>query len=210
MSDRFMYTAMFSGMFLGASMIVPLGVQNSYVLSQGIKREHHFTIATICMLCDILLISLGIFGGGQLITSSNTLMLIIGWGGFVFLMAYACIAFRSFWINDYQQEKRNFKSSSKKKVIVTTLALTLLNPHVYLDTVMILGSVGGAFQGKEKLAFAIGTFLASIIWFYSLAGGAAKLAPWLDKPSVRRWIDFFIGIVMLVIAGFLLQTTLVK
>lgn len=205
-----MYTAMFSGLFLGASMIIPLGVQNSYVLSQGIKREHHFTIATVCMLCDILLISLGIFGGGKLITSSPALMAIIGWGGFLFLICYASMAFHSFWKNDYTFSSTEHGSASKKKVVVTTLALTLLNPHVYLDTVMILGSVGGAFEGREKFAFALGTFLASILWFYSLAGGAAKLAPWLNKASVRRWIDFFIGTIMLVIAVFLLRTILVK
>lgn len=195
-----MISALFHGLFLGASMIIPIGVQNSYVLNQGIKRNHHFLTATICMLCDITLIALGIFGGGKLIASNDTLMFIMGWGGMIFLVSYAAIAFKNCWRNDYNQPEKVTMLTSRKAVVATTLAVTLLNPHVYLDTVMILGSVAGAFEGQEKLFFAIGTMLASVIWFYSLAGGAAKLAPWLSQPKIQRAIDGLIGSIMLFVA----------
>lgn len=193
-------SALFQGVFLGASMIIPLGVQNSYVLSQGIKRNHHFLTATICMLCDVMLIGLGVFGGGKLIASNEWLMLTMGWGGILFLVSYSVMAFRNAWNNGYQLPEKVEALNGKKAVVATTLAVTLLNPHVYLDTVMILGSVAGTFAGQEKLYFALGTVIASIIWFYSLAGGAAKLAPWLGQPKVQRMIDVFIGLIMLFVA----------
>ncbi len=193
-------SALIQGVFLGASMIIPLGVQNSYVLSQGIKRNHHFLTATICMLCDVFLIGLGVFGGGKLIASNEWLMLTMGWGGILFLVSYSVMAFRNAWHNSYQYPEKVAILNGKKAVVATTLAVTLLNPHVYLDTVMILGSVAGTFAGQEKLYFALGTVIASIIWFYSLAGGAAKLAPWLGQPKVQRNVDVFIGLIMLIVA----------
>ncbi len=201
-------SALFQGVAIGASMIIPLGVQNSYVLSQGIKQNHHFLTATVCMLCDILLIALGIFGGGKLIASNEWLMLIMGWGGMLFLLAYSGLSFRNAWRNQYQSPEKVKLLNSRKAVIGTAFAVTLLNPHVYLDTVMILGSIGGTFDGQEKIAFALGTMLASILWFYSLAGGAAKLAPWLSLAKVQRYIDIVIGLIMLFIANTLFQSIL--
>ncbi|GGP83267.1 LysE/ArgO family amino acid transporter [Shewanella ulleungensis] len=199
-------SALFQGLILGLGMIIPIGAQNSYILSQGIKRNHHFLAATICMLCDVLLIGLGIFGGGKLIASSEWLMLLIGWGGVSFLVVYAAISFKSVWINQYSVATHITATTSRKKIIGTTFAVTLLNPHVYLDTVMILGSVGGTFDGNEKWAFAIGTMLASILWFYTIAFGAAKLAPWLGTPNVQRLIDSLVGVIMLIVAYSLLTT----
>ncbi len=102
--------------------------------------------------------------------------------------------------NQYQIEKLTHSKKTKIAVIITTLAVTLLNPHVYLDTVMILGSVGNQFINHEKIAFAIGTMLASILWFYSLAIGASKLVPWLGKEKIQRAIDISIGCIMWFIA----------
>ena len=193
-------SALFQGLILGLGMIIPIGAQNSYILSQGIKRNHHFLAATICMLCDVLLIGLGIFGGGKLIASSEWLMLLIGWGGVTFLVVYAVMSFKNVWRNQYQVATHIAAANSRKKIIGTTFAVTLLNPHVYLDTVMILGSVGGKFQGNERIAFAVGTMLASIIWFYSLAGAAAKMSPWLSQAKVKRTIDIVVGLIMCAIA----------
>ena len=189
-------TALFQGLVLGAGMIIPIGVQNSYVLNQGIKRNHHFLTATICMVCDVLLIALGIFGGGQLIASNEGLMLAISLGGTIFLLAYGGLAFKTAWRNRYEAAEHVKTLASRKAVVGTTLAVTLLNPHAYLDTVVILGSVGGTFEGNERLAFALGTMLASILWFYSLAGSASKLAPWLSQAKVRRGIDIAVGLIM--------------
>lgn len=203
-------SALLQGLVLGAGMIIPLGVQNSYVLSQGIKRNHHYLTATLCMVCDVLLIGLGVFGGGELIASSQWLMWLIGLGGIAFLVSYSAMSFIKVWKNKYVVADSIKAINGRKKVIVTTLAVTLLNPHVYLDTVMILGSVGGTFVGQEKLFFALGTMLASMIWFYSLAGGAAKLAPWLGKPKIQRYIDAFVAIIMLVVAFTLANSLMAK
>jgi len=203
-----MSAALLQGMALGASMIIPLGAQNSYVLSQGIKRNNHFLAATLCMLCDIILIAAGVFGGGKLIASNETLMFVMSWGGMAFLVAYSGFAFLNAWRNQYQSPDKPKLLTSKKAVIVTTLAVTLLNPHVYLDTVMILGSLAGAFQGQERTYFAIGAMLASVLWFYSLAGGAAKLAPWLGQPKVQRYIDVFIGLIMVFVAFTLFKSVI--
>lgn len=203
-------SALFQGLILGAGMIIPIGAQNSYVLSQGIRRNHHFLAATICMVCDVLLIGLGIFGGGKLIASHELLMLAIGWGGVLFLAVYAAMSFKSVYQNNYQNTTHEAAANSRNKIIGTTFAVTLLNPHVYLDTVMILGSVGGTFEGNEKLAFAFGTMLASVLWFYSLAMGAAKLAPWLGTPKTQRIIDGLVGTIMLVVAYSVFTTLLNK
>lgn len=197
-----MFSPLLQGLFLGASMIIPIGAQNSHILNQGIKKNHHFLAASICMLCDVTLIALGVFGGAQLIATSPTLVTVISWAGIIFLLAYASLSFRQAWLNNSTSEQNAADKAHKKPglVIVSTLAVTLLNPHVYLDTVLVLGSVGGQFQGNEKIAFALGTMLASMLWFYSLAGAAAKMSPWLNQAKVRRVIDMLVGLIMCVIA----------
>jgi len=194
------FSSMIQGLILGGSMIIPIGAQNSHILGQGIKRNHHILAATICMVCDVLLIGLGIFGGGKLIASSELLLMFITWGGILFLVIYGLLSFKNAWKNQYHGYGVHQAMKSKSVVIGSTFAVTLLNPHVYLDTVMILGSVGGKFDGNEKLAFAFGTIMASILWFYSLAVGAAKMAPWLARPKVQRVIDISVGLIMWLVA----------
>jgi L-lysine exporter family protein LysE/ArgO len=195
-----MFSSMIQGLVIGGSMIIPIGAQNSHILGQGIKRNHHILAATICMLCDVLLIGLGIFGGGKLIASSEWLLIVITWGGILFLTIYGMLSFKNAWKNQYYGFGAQQAIKSKTVVIGSTFAVTLLNPHVYLDTVMILGSVGGKFDGNEKLAFAFGTMVASILWFYSLAAGAAKMAPWLAQPKVQRVIGIGVGLIMWLVA----------
>ena len=197
-----MFSPLLQGLILGAGMIIPIGAQNAHVLNHGIKRNHHFLAATICMLCDVILIALGVFGGAKLIATSPTLVTIISWGGIIFLLTYAGLSFRQVWQNNYEKNQQLANELKHKPwlVIIATLSVTLLNPHVYLDTVMILGSVGGQFQGHERIAFAVGTMLASIIWFYSLAAAAAKMSPWLNQARVKRSIDMVVGVIMCAIA----------
>lgn len=196
-----MLSPLFQGLILGAGMILPIGAQNSHILNHGIKRHHHFLVATICMICDVSLIALGIFGGAKLLSSSPLLMSIVSWGGILFLSVYGAMSFYQVWKNSYLSAQTLQKTASGTGVVVgSTLAVSLLNPHVYLDTVVILGGVGGQFIGYEKIAFAVGTMLASLIWFYTLAGTAAKLSPWLNKAKIKRRIDLLIGIIMFAIA----------
>ncbi|WP_299266416.1 LysE/ArgO family amino acid transporter [uncultured Psychrosphaera sp.] len=192
--------ALLKGLILGAGMIIPIGAQNSFILNQGIKRNHHILAATICIICDVLLISIGIFGGGKLISSNELLMLFITIGGILFLLIYGGMSFRSALRNQYHRVESVDKRPSRKMIIVTTFAVTLLNPHVYLDTIIILGSVGGTFEGEDRVAFAVGTILASVLWFYALAIAAAKLAPWLSRSKVQQTIDIIVGMIMFVVA----------
>jgi len=197
------------GFGLGASMIIPIGAQNAYVLNQGIKRHHHLTTATICSLLDVLFISLGIFGGGAILAQNEALLTSVTIGGVLFLTLYGSLSIKSaFTQPSIESNTQSVSSSGKKAVILGALAVTVLNPHLYLDTVVILGSIGGQFEGSDRLAFAIGTILASFVWFYSLSIGAAKLSPTLSKPKVRKAIDIGVALMMFSIAALLIKQLL--
>ncbi|WNC73285.1 LysE/ArgO family amino acid transporter [Thalassotalea psychrophila] len=191
---------MLKGFVIGAGLIIPIGVQNSYVLSQSIKRNHHLMAATICIVCDFILMSLGVFGGGALINSSSMLAEIITWAGIIFLTVYGLIFFKNFYFASKDDMLKQVKPSTRKAVIFTTLAVTLLNPHAYLDTVVIIGSISGKFADADKMAFLIGTLLASITWFYALSLAAAKMSPWLSQTKVQRGINLLVALLMWVIA----------
>lgn len=194
---------MLQGFGLGASMIIPIGAQNAYVLNQGIKRQHHLTTATICSFLDMLFISVGIFGGGAILSQNETLLTLVTIGGILFLGYYGFLSLKSALASHSEGLQSSELSRGRKAVILGALAVTVFNPHLYLDTVVILGSIGGQFEGQERLSFAIGTILASFVWFYGLSIGAAKLAPTLSKPRVKQVIDFLVGTMMWVIAGML-------
>lgn len=194
------------GFGLGASMIIPIGAQNAFVLNQGIKRNHHLTTATVCSVLDTLFISLGIFGGGALLSSNETLLTSVTVGGILFLTFYGCLSLSSALRKPSEQEQnKEMLARGRRAVILGALAVTVLNPHMYLDTVVILGSIGGQFEGNDRVAFAIGTILASFAWFYTLSMGAAKLGPTLSKPKVKRGIDLAVAAMMFFIATHLAQ-----
>jgi len=195
---------LFKGFVIGAGMIIPIGAQNAYILNQGIKRNFHLTAASICIFCDVVLMSLGVFGGGALINSNELLAMVITWLGVAFLTIYGAMFFKSFY--QFQKDKaiKEFKISSRKTVVFTALAVTLLNPHVYLDTVVIIGSLSGQFVGEQKWLFLIGTLLASITWFYALSLASAKMSPWLSTDKVQRGINLIVALIMWGIAGSLL------
>ncbi|PXA69872.1 MULTISPECIES: LysE/ArgO family amino acid transporter [Vibrio] len=196
------------GFGLGATMIIPIGAQNAYVLNQGIKRHHHLTTATICSVLDVIFISLGIFGGGALLSQNESLLIAVTLGGIAFLTGYGLLALKSAFKPSRQQESSSeITARGKRTVILGALAVTVLNPHLYLDTVVILGSIGGQFEGHDRISFALGTMIASFVWFYSLSIGAAKLGPTLSKPAVKKGIDLVIAAMMFTIA-FLLANNL--
>ncbi|MEJ2764025.1 LysE/ArgO family amino acid transporter [Photobacterium sp. MCCC 1A19761] len=198
--------ALLQGFGLGASMIIPIGAQNAFVLNQGIKRNHHLTTATTCSLLDALFISLGIFGGGALLSSNETLLTGVTIGGILFLLFYGALSLSSALRPASAEEQSAQKlARGRRAVILGALAVTVLNPHMYLDTVVILGSIGGQFEGHDRIAFAIGTILASFVWFYTISIGAAKLGPTLSKPAVKRGIDLAVAAMMFLIASHLTQ-----
>ncbi|HHX8493391.1 TPA: LysE/ArgO family amino acid transporter [Vibrio diabolicus] len=189
------------GFGLGASMIIPIGAQNTYVLNQGIKRNHHLTTATICSILDMIFISLGIFGGGAILSQNEILLTSVTLGGIAFLSFYGLLSLKSAFKSDSDSEsKGEVVARGRRTVILGALAVTVLNPHLYLDTVVILGSIGGQFEGHDRIAFALGTMMASFVWFYTLSIGAAKLGPTLSKPRVKKGIDIAVAVMMFTIA----------
>nr|WP_275666178.1 LysE/ArgO family amino acid transporter [Vibrio sp. Isolate23] len=187
-------------------MIIPIGVQNAYVLNQGIKRNHHLTTATICSVLDVIFISLGVFGGGALLSQNETLLTVVTLGGIAFLTFYGLLSLKSARQSDQMSESTHqVAARGRRAVILGALAVTVLNPHLYLDTVVILGSIGGQFEGQDRMAFALGTILASFVWFYTLSIGAAKLGPTLSKPKVKQGIDIAIALMMFSIALMLIN-----
>ena len=195
------------GFILGAGMIIPIGAQNTFVLNQGIKRNHHLMTATICSLCDIVLIAIGIFGGGMFFSSNPNLLLAITVAGSVFLFYYGALSLKSAWkIHSNESVIAVSSNQTRTKVLISTFAVTVLNPHVYLDTVVVLGSIGSQYPMEERLLFASGTMLASLIWFYTLSLGAAKMASFLSKSKIKASIDFMVALLMFFIASQLLLT----
>jgi len=198
------------GFGLGASMIIPIGAQNAYVLNQGIKRNHHLTTATICSILDMIFISLGIFGGGAILSQNEILLTSVTLGGIAFLSFYGLLSLKSAFKSDSESEsKGEVVARGRRTVILGALAVTVLNPHLYLDTVVILGSIGGQFEGHDRIAFALGTMMASFVWFYTLSIGAAKLGPTLSKPRVKKGIDIAVAVMMFTIA-YILASELIE
>ncbi|MGL6334581.1 L-lysine exporter [Aeromonas jandaei] len=188
------------GFTLGLAMIIPIGAQNAFVLSRGIHRNHHLLTATLCSLCDLILIGIGVFGGATVLSASPIGMALLTWGGVLFLSWFGVRSLRSAWRGSLAGLAESPQQMGAKSVLAMTLGVTLLNPHVYLDTLMLLGSVGSQVTDSLRPAFAAGAMLASLVWFYSLALGAAALAPWLAKGRVQQGIDLLVGIIMLILA----------
>ena len=200
-------TTALEGFGLGASLIIAIGAQNAFVLRQGLKNQSVFLIATICFLCDAALIALGSAGLGTLIAGSPTLTTAATWGGAAFLIAYGARAFRAA-LRPGALATAAAATDGTAAVISMTLAISLLNPHVYLDTVVLLGSIAGRYPAEERLPYALGAMLASCLWFYGLGFGARALAPILSRPRAWRAIDLFVGAVMWAIAASLLREVL--
>ncbi len=192
------------GMGLGASLIIAIGSQNVFVLSSALRRQHALTVAWICIFIDAALIISGVFGLGALIRQAPILVNIATWGGALFLLVYGGMAFHRAWRPE-GLKTGGIKALSLKGAILTTAALSLLNPHVYLDTVVLLGSIGGQLPGEEPLWFALGACLASLLWFLTLVIGGRLLAPWFRSAASWQKLDILVGITMWLIAAMLLQ-----
>lgn len=195
-----MFTIYFQGALLGAAMILPLGPQNAFVLQQGSRKQFHLMSALLCALSDTILIIAGVFGGSALLSQSELLMALITWAGVAFLVWYGYEAFRTAMTPDDAVLQLERKMMTRWKVVVTLFAVTWLNPHVYLDTFVVLGSVGGQLESQLRPWFTAGALTASFVWFFLLAMLAAWFSPILNKPRSQRFINLFVGCVMWFIA----------
>jgi L-lysine exporter family protein LysE/ArgO len=195
-----------TGFLSGLSLIIAIGAQNAYVLRLGLTRRYVGIAVVICSISDALLIIAGTAGMGALVQSHKTLLKGVSWIGAVYLITYALIAFnrarKPAVLLPSEQEPPSFRS-----VILAVVAFTWLNPHVYLDTVLLLGSIGSQF-GSERWLFALGATIASITWFTGLGYGSKAAAKLMSRPITWRILDTVIGFVMIWIASSLIQTAL--
>lgn len=189
-------SAFLKGIGLGGSLIIAIGSQNAYLLRQALKGEFVLTCIAICIICDMALIAAGVAGMGKLITEAPVLLFWIKIAGACFLFWYGLRAARSAIHPSVMATAENTTAPDRKTVIAAMLAFSLLNPHVYLDTVVLLGSIGGQQPGNGPLYFALGAMLASAIWFSSLGLGARYLAPIFARPHAWRILDGLIAVIM--------------
>lgn len=194
-----------AGFGLGLSLIVAIGAQNAFVLRQGLRGEHVLPVVLVCALSDAVLITAGVAGVGALVQQVPWLLVVVRVGGAAFLLAYAALAARRALrpSGDALDADAPTRRGTPGAVVLTALALTWLNPHVYLDTVVLLGSVA-ATQGDARAWFGAGAVLASAVWFTGLGFGARLLRPVFARPGAWRVLDAGIAVVMVGIAVSLL------
>ena len=192
------------GLGLGASLIVAIGAQNAFVLRQGLRREQALLVAAICAGCDALLIALGTAGVGSLIAHLPGLARLMSLVGAAFLFFYGLSAFRR--AVHPAVLKTASAPAARGSVAVMALSVSLLNPHVYLDTVVLVGGISAQYAAGPRLWFAGGAVCASILWFFGLALGAAYLAPLFRRPGAWRILDCGVGLVMWSIAAGLVRS----
>lgn len=201
MLHHFCLTPLVKGFGTGGALIIAIGAQNAFVLKQGILKNHVFATVLICAVTDAALILIGLGGFGKILTSSPFLLELARWGGVAFLLYYGFRSFRAVFKTEsltFALNKKNLPSL--KASLTTALALSLLNPHVYLDTVVLLGSIGAQFPAWERPYFALGAILASFSWFFSMGYGARYLGPLFQKSLSWKILDFIIGCIMTILA----------
>ena len=194
-----------AGFGLGLSLIMAIGAQNAFVLRQGIRRSHVLAVCLTCAVSDALLIAAGVAGFGSLTKTAPWIEPVMRWGGAVFLIAYGARALLSAWRGGVVLEAAGQGGEALRGVLLTCLALTWLNPHVYLDTVVLLGAVSA--QYEDSLSFALGAMTASFAFFFTLGFGARRLAPFFTRPVAWRLLDAGVGLLMWIIAAALIRGT---
>ena len=193
-----MWQSYLNGLLVAFGLIMAIGTQNAFVLAQSLRREHHLPVAAFCVVCDALLVAAGVFGLATLLAQNPLLLSVARWGGAVFLLWYGTQALRRAFSTSSLEHSASQPARSLKAVMLSALAVTLLNPHVYLDTVLLIGSLGA--QQSVPGAYVVGAASASLMWFFTLALGAAWLAPWLARPNTWRILDLLVAVMMYAVA----------
>jgi len=196
-----MIEAWVAGFALGFSLILAIGAQNAFVLRQGLRREHVLAVVLVCAVSDAVLVATGVAGFGALAEAVPGLERVMRYGGAAFLLVYGARAFLAAWRGGAVLEAGT-GTGSRARAVLTCLALTWFNPHVYLDTVLLLGSISA--QYDDRLSFGAGAVAASFVFFFALGYGARLLAPLFRRPESWRVLDAGVGTVMWAIAAGLL------
>ena len=194
------------GLGLGASLIMPIGAQNAHVIRTGILGRHVALTVAACVLVDVSLIALGMSGFGALVEQSPALLLAARWGGAAFLLWYGLRCLLSSWRGAAAPGLSSEPGKGgARKALAAVLAMSLLNPHVYLDTVVLLGAVGSSLALEHRHSFTAGAMAASLLWFTGLGLLARRCAGVLGRPAVWRGVEAFTGLTMLVLAVLVLR-----
>ncbi len=192
--------SLITGFATGFSLILAIGAQNAFVLRQGLLRSHVFPLTLFCALSDALLITAGVLGFGALVTAAPMLPVVMAVAGAMFLIAYGAMRFLAATKGDYAMELEG-TSRSLKATIAIAAAFTWLNPHVYLDTLGLIGAISTSYESwNERILFGAGAVSSSFAFFFSLGYGARLLAPIMSRPASWRVLDVIIGVTMWLIA----------
>ncbi len=192
-----------TGFATGFSLILAIGAQNAFVLRQGLRREHVFIICAICAVSDAALITAGVAGFSAIVEAYPAFPKLMRWLGAAFLLVYGALRLRAAWQGGAAIEE-GAGGISLRAAVLTCLAFTWANPHVYLDTIGLVGAISTQFLGTQKLAFGIGAASASFVFFFGLGYGARLLAPIMRSARAWQILDLLIGIVMWLLAYWLL------
>ena len=190
--------SLFTGLTMGLSLIVAIGAQNIWVLSQSMRSNYRFTIASVCILCDVGLIISGVFFAVKIQTYLPSLLPVFVWGGVLFLFWLACQALYRAYHRHYQLSISPTANQTRLQIAAAAFSISLLNPHVYLDTVILLGNIGGMQENPNLFAF--GATLASVFWCSVLTCLAPKLKTWLNSPFRWQVFDCLIAAFLILIA----------
>lgn len=193
------------GSMTSAGLIMAIGAQNAFVLKQGILRHQIFMTAFFCFLCDSLLIVLGVYGLGSMLAQNESLLLAAKWGGGLFLFWYGLRSFRAAFTTTALTIEDHPDRPSWLETMMNLVAFTFLNPHVYLDTVVLLGGIGAQLPQVEQPFFILGAMISSFVWFFGLCYGARILAPIFSKPLAWKVLDVLIGCMMWIMAWVLMS-----
>jgi len=193
--------ALIPGLLAGFSLIIAIGAQNAFVIRQGLTKKFVLLTVLICAFSDALLIALGASGLGALINSNKNVLEFVRWFGVIYLLWFAFKSAKSVFKKGFLNSVGD-ASANRKSVVLTVLGLTFLNPHVYLDTVILLGSISNQF-GTDKWFFVLGATIASFIWFTAIGFGAKSASRFMSRPIFWKILDSIIAVIMLSIAAFL-------
>jgi L-lysine exporter family protein LysE/ArgO len=194
-------TTFFSGLGLGAGLIMAIGAQNAHVLRAGLRREHVGITVLACIVIDAALIACGVAGMGAMVQASPVLLWLARWGGAAFLLWYGLRSWRAVFAGAALAVAPLENRISARQALARVTALSLLNPHVYLDTVVLLGAIGAGFPLDQRPGFALGAMSASAIWFASLGYGATHLSRLFARPKAWKCIDALTGTTMLYLSA---------
>lgn len=199
-------TALINGSLLGGALIITIGAQNMFVIRQGLARDQVFVVALVSSIIDATLIALGALGLGSLIASFPLAITFASAGGSLFLLVFGGLSFyRVFFPSSPVGHNDEAVVSSLKRAVLMTLAFGLLNPHVYLDTVILLGGIAAGYPFEERLYFAAGAIVTSFAWFFTIGYAAKLLAPLMSRPAGARVLNLIVAVMMFVVAGGLIK-----